>query len=63
MLFWTKEREAGVWDFKGRAGKSQVGEEEQTRGDEFLLGRAESGARSGAQQTAFAGLLRLPRLV
>lgn len=30
MLFWTKERQAGVWDFRGK-----VGEKEQTFGKQI----------------------------
>ena len=32
MLFWTKESEAGIWDFKGKGDNSQVDEKEHTRG-------------------------------
>ena len=36
MLFWTNEREAGVWDFKGKVGNSQVDGNEQTCGEQIL---------------------------
>lgn len=35
--FWTKEKEAGVWDFKGKGGNSKVGKE-QTCGQQILAG-------------------------
>lgn len=38
MPFWTKEREGKVWDFKGKAGNSQVGKKEQRCGKQILPG-------------------------
>ena len=39
MPFWPKEREPGVWDFKGKAGNLQVDEKKQTqRGKQILAG-------------------------
>lgn len=35
---WTKERVAGVWDFTGKVGNSQVDEKEQTCGKYILAG-------------------------
>lgn len=37
MPFWTREREAGVWDFKVEVDNSQVDEEEQTYGKRILI--------------------------
>lgn len=42
LSFWTKEREAGVWDFKEKVGNSQVDEQEQTCGKQILLGHSET---------------------
>lgn len=28
LPFWTKEKEAGIWDFKGKAGNLQADEKE-----------------------------------
>lgn len=39
--FWTKEREAGVWDVRGKAGNSQVEEKEQTD-NQILAGPPET---------------------
>ena len=38
MPFWTKKREAGLWDFKGKDGNLQVDDEEQECGNQILLG-------------------------
>lgn len=38
MTFWTKEREVGVWNFRGKVGNSKVEEKEQTRGKQILSG-------------------------
>ena len=35
-VYIPQESEAGVWDFKGKAGNSQVEEKEQTCGEQFL---------------------------
>lgn len=48
MPFWTKEKEAGVWDFKGKASNSQVEEKEQTHGKRNPAGLSETaGHREG----------------
>lgn len=36
MSFWTKEREVGVWDFKGKIGESQGDEKEQKCGKQIF---------------------------
>lgn len=36
MPFWTKEREAGVWEFRGKAGNSQVDWKGQTFGKQVV---------------------------
>lgn len=38
MPFWTKEREAEIWDFKGKAGDIQVDKKEETCGKQILTG-------------------------
>lgn len=49
MPFWTKKRETGIWDFKGKAGDSQVEGKEQTRGKQTLAGPLETvGHRGGS---------------
>lgn len=54
MSFWTKEREAGVRNFKEKVGNSQVGEKEQTCGKQILLGHSETmGHRASNKQTGF----------
>lgn len=35
MPFWTKEREAGIWDFRGKVGNSQD-ENQQILGKQTL---------------------------
>lgn len=40
MLFWTKEREAGVWGSKGRVDGSQREEREQMFGKQIPAGAA-----------------------
>lgn len=40
MPFWTKEREAGVWDFKGKVHNSQVDERANVL-NKFLLSHPE----------------------
>lgn len=48
MPFWTKGKQAGVWDFKGKASNSQVGEKEQTHGKQHPAGPPETaGHREG----------------
>lgn len=37
MPFWSKEREAGGWDFEGKVGNSQVDEKDQICGKQFLV--------------------------
>lgn len=57
---WTKEREAGVWDFKGRAGNLQVDEKEQTRDKQILAGPPRN---NGTQrEVPQRGLSRFPHL-
>lgn len=53
MPFRTKEREAVVWDFKRKAGNSQVDEKEQTCNKQILVGSPEILGHGGAsnQQT------------
>lgn len=40
MPFWTKEKWAGPWDFRGNVGNPQEDEKEQTRGEQALAGPA-----------------------
>lgn len=40
MPFWTRERDAGIWDFKGKA--DDLPEQEQTCGKQIFLGHTET---------------------
>lgn len=42
LSFWTKEREAGVWDLKGKLGNSQVEKKSKHMMNKFLLGHPET---------------------
>lgn len=57
MPFGTKEREAEVWNFKGKAGHLKVGEKEQICGKQVSGSPRSSGAQRGVQQTGFARFL------
>lgn len=42
MPFWIKEREAGVWDFKGRMGNLQVDRKSKHVINNLLVGHPET---------------------
>lgn len=64
MPFWTKERNAGVWDFKEKAGNSQVDEKEQTCGILIHAGQPRNNrTQREIEQTDILGSPHLSHLI
>lgn len=61
MSFWTKEREPGVWDFKGKAGNPQGDEKEQMSGKPVIASHPET--TESNKQTLLDSSLSATRLV
>ena len=56
-VVWTEE-EAGIWNFRGKAGDSRVEEKEQTCGKQILSGVTKSnGAQRALRPAHFARFL------
>ena len=53
--FWRKEKEARAWDFKGKAGDSQVDKREQTRSEQILAAPSEAAGPKGKVNKQLCG--------